>query len=443
MSALHGVACRCGLALAAVLASAGAAQAQSLTPPSSLCDAGGLVDKDRLARWALDTSGVSREPENWVATQAPQPLSPAAIRVRILAPDRFCRSEYSADEQAGPGVPPAGACGSNDGVAIAKARQSINAMLLGLTPGFEGLPGVNRERFFQSSDLQMRCRAADFRPSPPAFEYSLPLRIRGSTDSLNIARGDPAMASVAASSLSYAEDELKDKATTKIALVVGWPIILPAPAGSEWELVPYVGMNRDLSKVEGAAASVTTDTYQYGVAFNATIRSWTEGAGAVGHRFSLRPDVMRNDEENSEIGSVSASWMPVVNGRLNDFSPVDENRDRFLYWKPIFDLRAVYGEFLDRGTRTPEASQDFFRIGGQAGFSIVSDNPRWPLQFTVTDTWLPALRGSDDLEYREARLSLWLDPDKIFSVELTYGEGRRTDVDPDAEGWKLSLGAKY
>jgi hypothetical protein len=431
------------VSLTALGASAAVAHAQTLTPPMATLCLDGVVAKERLSRWALDISGVSRAPEDWIESLTAEPVPQAVIRARVLSPDRFCRSEFSEAEQAGSAAPPDSACGSADAVAIGKARQAINSMLLGLEPGFDGLPGVTRARFFEEAGLQMHCRVSEARPVLPTFEYSLPLRVRGSTDSLNIARGDPALASAAASALSYSEDAIKDKSTTKVTLVVGWPIALPASMGSEWELVPYVGMNRDLSKVDGAAASVTTDTYQYGVALNATVRSWTQGSGAIGHRFSLRPDFMRNDEENSEVGSVSASWMPVVNGRLNDFMRLDPGRDRFFYWKPIFEVRAVYGEFLDQGSRTDEASQDFFRLGGQVGFSIVSDNPRWPLQFTATDTFLPAIRGFEDLEYLEARLSLWLDPEKIFSVELTYGEGRRTDVEPEADGWKLSLGAKY
>jgi len=429
-------------AFVALIAATSVAHAQSMTPPiTAVCDEAGVVQKARLVTWLFDAAGVSRGPEDWAATASGASASTA--RERVLIPDRFCPSDY-AELPSGTGsgpVPDAGVCDDGDAEALRQARQSLNAMILGLVGGYDGVDSPSREAFLTDSNAVMRCRADDVIP-PVTAGFELPVRLRASTDSLGIAHGDPDLASAGGAAFSYARDDVKNKMTEKMSLVIGWPIALGEHDGTAFEAVPYAAINRDLSQVRGEEASVTSDTYQLGVAFNATVRTGEGRERIVAHRFSIRPDFMRNEDENSEVGSLTASWMPVINGRLNDFTPFAG--ERFLYWKPILDIRAVHGEFLALGSRAPETTEDFTRMGGQLGLAFSSSDPRWPIEFVATDTWMPALRGRDDLEYREARLSWILDKEqKIFTVDLVYGAGRRTDLDVEADGWKISLGAKY
>jgi len=128
---------------------------------------------------------------------------------------------------------------------------------------------------------------------------------------------------------------------------------------------------------------------------------------------------------------------------LNAWRPIKGGRPEYLWWRPMFDLRAVAGDFTDRGMRTAADSEDFVRLGTQFGVALTNGDPRWPFDLLLTETWLPSLDGGEDLDQFKARLFWALDPERMFGTELTYVDGQRSDLTLRERGWKLSLTAKY
>jgi hypothetical protein len=160
---------------------------------------------------------------------------------------------------------------------------------------------------------------------------------------------------------------------------------------------------------------------------------------------------MRNNADTSEVGSVTAAWTPITTRSLergqwfgvNSFRRVGDVLNQELLWTPLFDVRAVRGEFLSRGSRLEENSEDFTRLGSRFGMAFSINGTGWPIDLVFTDTYLASLSGGDDLEYLQGRMSLALHKDRLFTLDLTYAEGRKSDLDVDEDGWKLSLGAKF
>ena len=427
------------IAFSTLLSCASPLIALAQTPSQSAICQSGFVNKEKLATFLLDAAPVSRRAEDW-ATAHPSPDFSISPRQRMLADVEFCDNKLSPE----PGA--ASVCTGADEDNLAKGRFAIFTLLHSPT-AYENTAAVeDAVIFLMQPDAQLLCRTDDDGSAihipgdqpTPTFTY-LPIRVRGNTDSLYIDRDDPAFAIAAASAITISDDQTTDKRTDKVTLVVGWPIALQ----QGWQVVPYVGINRDLSRPDGQPSSVTADTWQVGAAFSGAFHPGSSGGPAASHWFTVRPDYMGNDDDGSRLWTLNATWTPVVNGHLNDWRQLGGLTGNRMSWRPMFDLRTVVGVFSRQGDRTDEQSQDFWRIGTQIGAAFKSDDPRWPLTFVVTETYLPAIEGGSDIDYFQSRLSWALDPKSIFLINVVYGDGRRTDLDPEEQGWKISLGVKY
>lgn len=447
-----------GLTLLAA-AAASSAHAQGGPDPRRIC-LDNVVDREALATWILDEAHLSRRAEDSARRALAVPAQ-ASVRQAILAAPRLCPApEAVATARASNSAYVD--CTTGDDDAFRSATVKAEEILRGVYVGYSIEPGVTRAAYFSGRGPDIACPAVAVvvtdaggeEETPRRSDWSLDwLRVRGSTESLNVARGDPALAAETSASLVWSEDGVKDKSSEKITLVAGVPFAIQFGADSHdrFEIVTYFGMVRDITEERDKDDVISADTYQVGIAFNATIETDLGANETMRHRISVRPDFMRNNADTSEVGSVSAAWTPMISRSrerdqwwtLNSFREIGEVLNQELLWTGLFDVRAVHGEFISRGSRLVENSEGFTRLGSRIGMAFSLNGAGWPLDLVFTDTYLASLDGGEDLEYVQGRLSLALHKDRLFTLDLTYGDGRKSDLDVDEDGWKLSLGAKF
>jgi len=400
------------------------------------------VDRERLAMAALEKAGVSAYPFRWSTTHPPSggdanAPSPAQ---RLLVGDDFCTSD-PADEG---GIV---RCGKDDAEKLGYAADIVIEVLNDQS-AYAWPADVNtRQALFAPSSPAVMCRtsvagtlakAAPTAIPAPFDQKKIPLRIRGTTDGLQFDRNrDLAFNGVEKAAISFKSDRAAGKDTFKgtVVTAVAAPII-----HGVLELVPYVGYQIDTSTKDGQAKEVSDDTIRVGALLD--FRSHGNG---VSHLFLLRPEYGSNRKERSEIVTATLTYQPLVNGWLNDAYNVTTSGNRSLLSViPRLDLRMTAGDFVKLGTRAPEESRDFIRVGGQVGVSLVSDVKWLPLELSVTETYLRALQGSpDDLSQLRAIFSIYFDEKKFFGIDLGYVRGRRDDLSKREENWTLGFGAKF
>ncbi|WP_068874058.1 MULTISPECIES: hypothetical protein [unclassified Phenylobacterium] len=449
---------RSTLAAAAALSFPTAALAAAPPVPAfdTVCvkDAAGrdVVDKEKLATFYLDQKPVSRTLEDWArdhndsafgASQVPVASWKISPRQRMLVDGTICKDPTGAGNTA---------CASDDEANLVEARGSLTLLLTAFGSSFpkEGAADTPLE-YFQRTDVQLLCNRAVERPPGslpvPTYKYTFPIRLRGSTEGLNFDREEPDFAIVEAASVTLSRDDVADKKVKKWSVVAG--LALPPVIDETYRslsFVPYLGALRDFSHVTGKDPSNTFESTYGGVLadFRFTRPGPTPDDLAVTHYITLRPEYRESDSDSdtSHLWTLTAAWMPIRNDGINSFREFRPGATT-ASWRLIADVRAVGGWFTDRGNLLPPYNQDFIRVGTRVGFAITSDLPNFPVDLIVTDTWLPNLSSGKDLNFFTSRLSFSPDPKKIFTFELSYSKGRRSDVLIDQQEWKLSLGAKY
>jgi len=422
----------------ALLAGASAVHAQSIVPlQAQICNSAHLVDKARLATFLLDAAPVSRKLEDWATANRAgfEDLSP---RERMIVDERICALL---------GDKPPPHCSASDAKSLATARQTLIYMLTGQPRVLQNLAGISEPRqFFATSTAQIRCLKSDAGEpvelagaKPNRFELKVPVRVRGNADGLHFARTDAAQFKPQEkAAISFSSDKIKKKRTEKFSVVVGYPFPLVDEAGKSAEIVPYFGLARDVAKVNGNT-TVSTDLWRFGAVLDYAIT-----ANEMTHWFVARPEYLFNDKENSKLGTFNVTYVPVINGRLNDYRYLIRGNDRFISFQPLLDVRLVAGHFLKQGDRSDEDSRDYLRVGGQAGISFSSDIIALPADLTFTQLYLPALTGSGkELHYFKTVLGLGIDKDRLIGVDVVYGRGRKDDLLAKERAWTIGVGMKF
>ncbi len=400
------------------------------------------VDRERLAMAALEKAGVSAYPFRWSTTHPPagddaNALSPAQ---RLLVGDDFCGTDPGGDG----GIP---RCGKDDAEKLGHAADIVIEVLRDRSAYSWPAEVSTRRALFAASSPAVMCRtsvagtlgkAAPTAIPVPFDQKKVPLRIRGTTDGLQFDRNrDTAFNGVEKAAISFKSDSVAGKDTFKGAAVAG--VAAPIIPGV-LELVPYVGYQIDTTTKDGQAKEVSDDTIRLG----SLLDFRTHGNG-VSHLFLLRPEYASNRKERSGIVSATLTYQPLVNGWLNDAYNVTTTDNRSLLSViPRLDARITAGDFVRLGTRVLEESQDFVRLGGQVGVSLVSDVKWLPLELTITETYLRAVQvRPDELSQLRAIFSIYFDEKKFFGIDLGYVRGRRDDLSKREENWTLGFGAKF
>lgn len=424
-------------AFAALSALSGTATGQAIAlKQAQICGPDRLVDKELLVQALLDAAQASRKTEDW-AVRNPQGFEDLNPRQRMIADEDLCVRDGK----------PLPRCGDKDAEKLAAARQALTFMLRNQTPAYRNPSGlVEARRFFASGPARLQCVSDTLGQPvemagavPRKFELKVPVRVRGNADGLHFSRAEEAQFKPQdKAAISFASDRIKNKRTEKFSAAVGYPFPITDRDGRTAELVPYVAISRDIAEVEDSK-TVNADVWRAGAVFDYIVT-----ARRMTHVLVARPEYAFNDKDNSKLGTLNLTYVPVINTVLNDYIRLVPEDDQFISVQPMLDLRVVAGHFLEQGTRTGDDSRDFFRVGGQVGLSFTSDRFGFPADLTLTELYLPSLSGGrKDLSYFKAVLALGLHKDRLFGVDVSYARGRRDDLLDKERSWTIGFGVKF
>lgn len=426
-----------------------AAGAQPMIPTTEAVCRGGIVDKNEYATFLLDSRLISRRLEDWVAVREQKKriagktdeYSRLSVRQIMIVDESICAK---AEE----------ICSKTDKESLDQMRAAVALLLQNYSQYYQNSENIeDAPGYFLRDQAVLRCVAAagvnppDSQPVKSTKTIT-PFRLRGFPDGLQYARNDPDFKIVTDAQFSLSDDKIADKKIKKWNGVAGWDIrVVDDSDRYKLAFVPYVGAYRDRVKNDGKAAANNLDTLSAGIVTDLRVPG-TWGGLPVRHVMTFRPEFRRSDSdvEVSHLLSVSASWVPtmsrdIIDGvRLNGWRVIDEDS----FFRFIVEGRAAAGTFTKRAKFPSDFGEDFARLGGRVGFAFSTDAFPLPADFSLSYTYLPDLIGSaKDLEFLESKFSLSLDPERIFSLSLSYLYGRRSDLLIKQDEWKLSFGIKY
>jgi hypothetical protein len=407
-----------------------------------ICDEG-RVNRQKLVNFLLDAQGVSRRLESWAEVHRDGAWASFGARERMILDGGICKDNK--------------ACAKDDKKHLATARQVLVTILTRLPESFSNEAGVQEPGAYlvQGATAELICQSSGGAPVealgsvPDEFSFAIPFRIRGTADALMFPQGDQSGFKAAdKASFTFTDDGVADKKTEKIVATIGYPIAFVDTETAYGELIPFVGYNRNSSKLKGQSRSVTADLWRFGALFHYSIstpRSTGHGRMlAITHWFAARPEYLLNEKDDSELAAINFTYTPVVNGRLNDYVHLIRNRPDFISVRPILDLRWNTGTFTDKGARLAGTSQDYTRIGSQVGLAFTSDYGNIPLDLTITDTFMYAVAGSPrTLNQFKAALAIAFHAKRYFGTEISYTHGRREDIADRESVWTIGLTLKY
>jgi len=282
--------------------------------------------------------------------------------------------------------------------------------------------------------------AATTAPATPEPSWLDPVRVRGNPDQLSIDRSNQAAyASVERAHLTLANDDVAQSRTNDIVVFSGYSFDkrLTDGNGSTYEAVPYVGFKQNrVTNYNGGA--VTVDTTRTGQAGVLSSFHFAHPGSANTEDLTARPDYLVNSSDGSRLLTVNFTYTMVRPGILNDFIRWNNG----LAFKPILIGQSRNGTYLNRGDATVyEQHQDFIRLGAQAGFTLVSTNPKLPFDFTTTYTGLRALHGSRSIHYWKGALTYNFNQN--VGLSLDYSNGLLPDTGDAERKWGLGIGTKF
>jgi hypothetical protein len=416
------------LLIVAVMAIATAASARSLDS-STLC-VDGVVDRLKLADMILDETGVTR---------AVQALESEKAKARGLPTDEL----VFLDRDLCKGL--TDACTKDDEKTIVMARGHLVSTLDALPKGVSNPNALTFDTVFTDTSANLVCEAKSGTKNPgkttaPSTNQVSPLRVRGTASSFYLGPKDQGYDGVTKATASLQNDGVAHKETEKLILFLG----VDYSARPFLDFIPYVGIDQEFSQVKGKAASISNNFWDLGIQGAYLIPSKTVSQG-----FNVRPDYLTNMQDHSRIASLNLVYAPYVSPSYKALPPLNSyigtNKLSPIQFQPVFELHLDAGHYTDRGTANMSSHLDFNRLGPKYGAVVKFDTfPGNPMILTVTDVHLFRLSGAPkDLDYLSSDLSIPLGDSKVFSLDLTYSNGRREDSQVRENLWGVSVGAKY
>jgi hypothetical protein len=421
-----------------------AAGSVACAPPKqqAVCEAG-VVSREKLANYVLDACGVSRTFEQTQLAAGHLTLPPAEERhlqsqgIQLIPAERLLVGDPCAV---------ASSCSKDDAQALSGAKVLFDAMLNFEAPAYRNVTGASTAKeFFEDKSANLVC-SSDSQGKPVEAPGAVPgkkpnlsdrLRIRGSTDGLFFMNTAPQFASVDKANLGSTYGSSNTTRTDKILAVVGFAVLDPTKLPL-YNLIPYVGMNRNLSRPAHKPVSVNSDTTNFGIlnSFEAHTVSQTPFTQWV----TIRPDFLINHKDGSHLATVSAYYTPIANCPvcLNDYRRLGP-----VSLEPIIDVRSDFGHYARSGNAAATDYRNYWRIGPRAGFSVTSENAYVPLELTVTDIFLKSVTGTlPHINYFKAVLSYKI-VGKFISIDASFSNGRREDTAQPEHQWSVAFAGAF
>ncbi len=129
-------------------------------------------------------------------------------------------------------------------------------------------------------------------------------------------------------------------------------------------LIPYVGINRNLSSSREKGDSVTANTRDIGLSFDGShllVRGDNERY--INNVFIVRPDYLDDIQHHSHIVSLNSIYMPVVTKLLNAYFPIVPGEEHFASIMLVFDMRLDAGHYTACGSLTGDTCTNYVRAG--------------------------------------------------------------------------------
>ena len=405
-------------------------------PPDhqAIC-AADTVDKDKLAVYLLKKYPVSLLAASSCLGNAQVSGSPRGLLGALLSEDVIK------------------ACPDADRENLYTIRSSLNSLLAGrYGDAYTPSARVRPEVYLQGTDTEnaITCRkdlaGAPINPSRPGLASSLSaeskIRIRGNPNHLIFDRSEPDFATTDKAILSFNENDIAGSRTSKATGYIGYALRPTGDALDSIDLIPYVGVNRNLVTVSTGASAKPGLTYTTNIGLLASIDVLTRTPIRIDHVLNIRPDYLQDHKNGSSILSLNTEYMPVVRGGINGFYPITQGSN--LYLKPIFIIKANTGHYTDRGDASVAGlNKDFVRIGPQIGLALVTDAPLLPLEFSSTYTRLAAVTGDTNINYRKHTLNYSLDAKKYIGLGVSRVSGVREDTGQTEKQWEIGLTVRY
>lgn len=442
---------------AAALALSGHAAAQS---SDTICTPGLTVDKQKLAAYMLRKYPVSTAYLSVGAHPAPLQSQRAllywlltkhaaggdgggadAANVERIATDmRNMLSGKSKQLIPSKQTDPQHYFGAADGrftvhCATADAVPDLSAPAAGVAAAVEG-PALATAIPAASGDAN-----APATPAPaPTPTWLDKVRVRGNPDQLSVDKSNKAAySSVDKAQIDLSNDSVANSRSSDVQAYVGYSWIKSSfgEAGSTYEAIPYVGYKQNRVAVYNpdGVAITTTRTSDVGLLSNF---HFTHPDSSNTEDLNVRPDYLMDAENGSRLLSANFTYTMFRKGGLNDLIPT-----RFgMSVKPILIGESRNGTYIDRGDATVAAAhQDFVRLGAQAGFALVSNNPNIPVDFIATYTGLAAIVGSQGIHYTKAALTYNFNQN--VGLALNYSNGVLPETGDREKKWSLGVASKF
>lgn len=265
-------------------------------------------------------------------------------------------------------------------------------------------------------------------------------RLRGNPDQLAIDRDNVgAYSSADKATLALANDTVAGSRTNDIRAYLGYSAIKDVwnDKGSSFEAVPYVGLrqNRVIVNNNGNQSTNTTRTTNVGILTNFHL---VYGEPGNYDDITARPDFLMDSSTGTRLLSFNFTYTPLRKGFLNDLIRTDYG----VSVKPILIGESRNGTYLDRGDETvSDSHDDFMRIGGRAGFGLISNNPVIPLDYVMTYTALKSVVGDKNIHYLKGALTYNFS--QTVGLSLNYSNGLLPDTGDREKRWNLGITSKF
>lgn len=404
-----------------------------------ICTPTHIVDKEKLAsylirKYPLSVLALSSDPKLHQVDSRQQ------ILTVLLAAPKLCADR----------------CGPSDQDYLDAIQGHVDQILAGsLAPSLKPSASVDAAEYFQGPNEQNQIVCAtteDGAPveapgagfTPPATSASH-FRVRGDPSQLNIDRTHKQdFAATDKATIGLGQNYVADSRTSNITGYIGYAFASDSPYwknGNRMELIPYVGVNRNIVRVSGSIdAANSNDTANFGLLGSFYVIGANERGAILGHQLSIRPDYLADYADGSRLLTLNFEYTPVKNGFINDYIRLGS----IASVKPMFSIRSSNGAYTNRGNAAvASVHENFSRLGGHLGFALTSEKEQIPLDFTTTYTGLAALRGNTKVSYFKNSLTYSFDPKKYFGLSLNSSHGTREDTAKTEKLWEIAFTARF
>lgn len=406
-----------------------AATDQSI-PQEKVCDHK-VVNKDMLVAFMVEKYPLSLQ----VYSSHPE-LAPAdPLRKTVAA---LLRDSAACKDK----------CGSADQANLDQIRTQIMALLGGKYKAEYSPSTTSDVDRYLSGDAEqdpISCvaQASDNdppKPKPKPGSKDPNWRLRGDPAQLPISQSTKNFKSTDKALISLSRNEVTDTRTSRVFGYLGYRLPLASSNDNRKALIPYLGINRNIVRVNGiVAADKSTDTVDLGVIANLFRVDGRDDRNGMGHVVNLTSDYLADRLDDSRLVSFQLEYLPVMTNSLNGVIS-GSGWNAF----PTFALRVRAGHYARRAAGAAgDAQENFTRAGAALGIVLAGDDTSLPLEFSNSYTGMKSAGDKPSVSHFKHSLTYRIDRKGLVGLSLNYEHGRREDTLSYVRLWEMALSVRY